>query len=75
MYSLRDQEAFDNCNFSGAQLLGDISPMMFELTSFLSDHPNMHYFACNKPGHCNSGQKLAVLTGDKKFVNIHVNQA
>ena len=67
VYYLRDQEAFDNCNFSGAHLLGDISPMTLELTSFQSGHPNMHYFACNVPRHCNSGQKLAVSTGDIKF--------
>ena len=67
VYSLRDRKAFDNCDFTGAHLLGRRSPMTLDLTSFQSDPSKMHYFACKVAGHCVKGQKLAVSTGDIKF--------
>ena len=74
MYSLPDQKAFDDCDFSGAHLLGDKSPTKSKLlTSCQLGQPITHYFACKVPGHCASGQKLAVFIGDIKFQNVRIN--
>ena len=68
VYSLPDQKAFDDCDFSGAHLLGDKSPTQRDLlTSCQLGQPITHYFACNVPGHCGAGQKLAVFIGNVKF--------
>ena len=61
VYSLPDWNAFENCEFTGAHLLGDKSPTTYNRTKSQSQ-----YFACKVPGHCVKGQKLAV-TGDIKF--------
>ena len=68
VYSLPDQKAFDDCDFSGAHLLGDKSPVKKNLlTSCQLGQPITHYFACKVSGHCVAGQKLAVFIGDIKF--------
>ena len=64
LYLLRDRKAFDNCDFSGAHFAGDRSPIRARL---LGEPPIMYYLACNEPGDCVAGQKLAVSTGDIKF--------
>ena len=68
MYSLPDQKAFEDCDFSGAHLLGDKSPTKSKLlTSCQLGQPITHYFACKVSGHCVAGQKLAVFIGDIGF--------
>ena len=68
MYSLPDQKAFDDCDFSEGQLLGDRSPVKKNLlTSCQLGQPITHYFACKVAAHCVAGQKLAVFIGDMKF--------
>ena len=75
MYSLPDQKAFDDCDFSEGQLLGDRSPVKKNLlTSCQLGQPITHYFACKVPGHCDAGQKLAVFIGETKFYNVHTNK-
>ena len=61
VYSLPDWKAFENCDFSGAHLLGEKSP-----TTYTRTKDQSQFFACHKPGHCVKGQKLAV-TGDMIF--------
>ena len=74
VYSLADRNAFKNCDFSGAHLIGDRSPATIFLGNPYPDSLRntrkkayMHYFACKVPGHCARGQKLAVSRGDITF--------
>ena len=68
VYKLADRKAFKNCDFSGAHLLGDKSPVKKNLlTSCQLGQPITHYFACKVAAHCVAGQKLAVFIGDMKF--------
>ena len=55
VYSLPDENAFMNCDFSSGTLLSSTSPYQHILIGILPQ-----YFACEVPGHCDAGQKLKV---------------
>ena len=73
MHLLANRKAFKKCDFSGAILLGDKSPVVVHIAKLKSDHAKMFYFACNVQEHCIRGQKLALSTGDIKFWNVCIN--
>ena len=52
------QAAFDSCDFSTATKVGETSPVVYTINGALP-----LYFACEKSGHCASGQKLAAMSG------------
>ena len=57
VYMMANKAAFDSCDFTGATNLGAVSPIAYTLTELPT------YFACQIPGHCAAGQKLAVTAG------------
>ena len=54
VHMMANKAAFDSCDFTGATNLGAVSPVEYKLTALPT------YFACQIPGHCAAGQKLAV---------------
>jgi len=56
VYLMPNKAAYDGCDFSSATMIsgGDTSGVTYTVTTFPT------YFACEKTGHCNGGQKLTV---------------
>ena len=57
---MKDQAAYDACNFDGASLLGEVSGTKAKVEGSDGD---VHYFSCKVDTHCKMGQKLAVTVG------------
>ena len=55
VFKFKDKTAFDNCDFSGAENLGDKSGV-----KFTTKKAGTYYFGCEVGAHCKYGQKLAV---------------
>ena len=55
VFKFKDKTAFDNCDFSGAENLGDESGV-----KFTTKKAGTYYFGCEVFGHCKYHQKLVV---------------
>ena len=58
VYRFSSLTAFEDCDFSGASLIGDQSPVIFDIDASAT---GTLYFGCAVSVHCSHGQKLAVV--------------
>ena len=54
VYLMESEDKFNNCDFTGATLIGYVSPTTYTVWQFPA------YFGCSVPGHCQDGMKLKV---------------
>ncbi len=66
VWLLKDQTAFATCDFTDAVKIGDASPTPYTVL----DPRKTYFFSCNKPNHCNNGQKIAVTVAPSKPHNV-----
>jgi len=59
---MADSAKFTGCDFAGATMLGDTSPVTSDALTV-----GTHYYACSVGSHCASGQKLAVTVNSAPF--------
>merc|ERR1711865_359684 len=67
VYSFPSSTAFEACDFSGATLIGQQSPVMFDIDDSVT---GTLYFGCSVSSHCSMGQKVALVVSSQSPTGV-----